>query len=78
MERGFDRQIALTEGTLTSILGASETFCSFDTYQFEDYSKVFAVRFDPEKKARRRAEVFPRDRNKAVEMGARPARNTNN
>jgi multimeric flavodoxin WrbA len=73
-ERGFDRQIALTEETLTRIFGASETFCSFDTYQFEDYSKVFAVRFDPGKKAKRRAEVFPRDCAKAFEMGARFAR----
>jgi multimeric flavodoxin WrbA len=73
-ERGFDRQIALTEETLARIFGASETFYSFDTYQFEDYSKVFAVRFNPEKKAKRRAEVFPRDCEKAFEMGAGFAR----
>ena len=73
-ERGFDRHIAGTEEALTMIFGASETFCSFDTYQFEDYSKVFAVRFDPEKKAKRRAEVFPRDCEKAFQMGARFAR----
>ncbi len=74
-ERGFDRQIALTEESLTRIFQTpSETFYSFDTYQFQDYSKVFAVRFDPEEKARRRAEVFPRDCQKAFEMGARLAR----
>jgi multimeric flavodoxin WrbA len=73
-ERGFDRHIALTKEALTMIFGASETFCSFDTCQFEDYSKVFAVRFDPEKKAKRRADVFPRDCEKAFEMGARFAR----
>jgi len=73
-ERGFDRQIALTEETLTRIFGASETFFSFDTCQFEDYSKMFAVRFDPEKKAKRRAEVFPHDCEKASELGARLAR----
>jgi multimeric flavodoxin WrbA len=74
-ERGFDRQIAITEETLTRIFKApSETFYSFDTYQFEDYSKVFAIRFNPEKKAKRRAEVFPRDCEKAFEMGARFAR----
>lgn len=73
-ERGFDRQIALTEEALARIFGASESFFSFDTYQFEDYSKVFAVRFDPVKKAERRAAVFPHDCQKAFEMGVRLAR----
>jgi len=70
-ERGFDRQIAITEETLARIFGATETLFSFDTYQFDDYSKVVADRFDPEKKARRRAEVFPKDCQRAFEMGAR-------
>jgi hypothetical protein len=33
-----------------------------------------ADRFDPEKKARRRQEVFPQDCDKAFAMGARLAR----
>ena len=53
------------------ILGASETLCSYDTYQFEDYSKVYAPCFDLEKKAKARAEVFPIDCKKAFEVGAR-------
>jgi multimeric flavodoxin WrbA len=73
-ERGFDRHIALSEEALARIFGASESLCSFDTYQFEDYSKVFADRFDPKKKAKRRKEVFPHDCEKAFEMGARFAR----
>ena len=55
--------------TLKMIFGASESVYSFDTYQFEDYSKVVAERFDPEKKAKRREEVFPIDCQKAFEMG---------
>jgi multimeric flavodoxin WrbA len=70
-EHGYDRQIALTEEALARIFGASESLCSFDTYQFEDYSKVLAVRFDPEKKAKGRAEIFPHDCEKAIEMGVR-------
>lgn len=70
-ERGFDRQITLTEEALVRIFGASESLYSFDTYQFEDYSKVLSVRFDPEKKAKRRAEVFPHDCEKAFDMGVR-------
>lgn len=72
-EPGFDHQIRLNESFLERIFGASETLCSYDTYQFEDYSKVFAPRFDPEEKARRRQEVFPRDCANAFEMGARLA-----
>ena len=56
---------------LERIFGASESLCSYDTYQFEDYSKVFAPRFNPEKKAQRRREVFPLDCTKAFEMGVR-------
>ena len=73
-ERGFDKPIAANEMLMKMILGASETLCSYDTYQFEDYSKVYAPRFDPEKKAKVRAEVFPVDCQKAFEMGTRLVR----
>jgi multimeric flavodoxin WrbA len=68
-ERGFDRHIALNEMFLKLIFGETSTLCSYDTYQFEDYSKVFAPRWDPEKKAKRRAEIFPLDCRRAHEMG---------
>lgn len=70
-ERGFDKHIVANEMLMKRILGASETLCSYDTYQFEDYSKVYAPRFDPKKKAKVRAEVFPNDCDKAFNMGAR-------
>jgi multimeric flavodoxin WrbA len=73
-ELGFDHHIRLNEMFLERIFGVSESLCSYDTYQFEDYSKMFAPRFDPEKKARRRREVFPVDCDKAFEMGVRLAR----
>jgi multimeric flavodoxin WrbA len=73
-ERGFDRHIAENEMWMKRILGASETLCSYDTLQFEDYSKVYAPRFDPAKKAKVRAEVFPVDCEKAFKMGAGLAR----
>jgi hypothetical protein len=53
------------------IFGASEYICSFDTWQLDDYSKVVSDHFDPEKKAKRREEIFPLDCEKAFEMGAR-------
>jgi multimeric flavodoxin WrbA len=70
-EMGFGHHISWNEMILERIFGAAESLCSYDTYQFEDYSKVFAPRFDPEKKAERRREVFPLDCAKAFEMGAR-------
>jgi multimeric flavodoxin WrbA len=70
-ERGFDKHITDTERLMQMIFGASETLCSYDTYQFEDYSKVVAPCFDPEHKAKVRAEAFPIDSKKAFEMGAR-------
>jgi multimeric flavodoxin WrbA len=68
---GFDARIALNEFFLKLVFGNSESLCSFDTYQFDDYSKVFASRWDAEKKAKRRAEVFPDDCRCAFEMGKR-------
>lgn len=68
-ERGYDQYISANEMILERIFGYSESLCSYDTYQFEDYSKVFAPRFDPEKKARRRRDVFPLDCTRAFKMG---------
>ena len=70
-ERGYDRYFNDKQMTLERIFGSSETLCSFDTYQFEDYSKYVAPRFDRIMKAKRRAEVFPKDCEKAFAMGAR-------
>jgi multimeric flavodoxin WrbA len=73
-KRGFHQHINQNEMILRTIFGESESLISYDTYQFEDYSRVYATRFDPEKKAKRRAEVFPFDCEKAFEMGKRFAR----
>ena len=62
----FDRN----EMILKRIYGTSEYMCSLDTYQFDDYSKVLSTRFDPVKKAKRREEVFPKDCERAFQMGA--------
>ena len=73
-EVGYNQRFANTERFLTRIFGSSETLSSFDTYQFKDYSKVVATRFDPAAKLKRRQEIFPKDCQKAFEMGARLAR----
>jgi multimeric flavodoxin WrbA len=73
-ERGFGSHVALNEMLLKMIFGASETVCSYDTYQFDDYSKFYAPRWDPEQKAGRRAQAFPIDCKNAYEMGKGLAR----
>lgn len=70
-EYGFEQHFIFNENMLRRVFGDAETLSSFDTYQFDDYSKVVAPRFDPEKKAKRRKEEFPNDCKKAFEMGAR-------
>ncbi len=71
---GLDKHISATEMFLKRIFGASESLLVTDTYQFNDYSKVFAPRFDAQQKAKRRREVFPLDCEKAFEMGVRFAK----
>ena len=70
-EFGYPQRFAATERFLTRIFGSSETLLCFDTYQFDDYSKMVAPRFNPAEKLKRRQEVFPQDCQKAFEMGAR-------
>lgn len=72
-ERGYQTHVDLNEGFLRRMFGAAETLCCFDTYQFDDYSKMVVDRFDPVKKLARRQQVFPQDCEKAFEMGARLA-----
>lgn len=68
---GYQQRFANIERLMKIIFGSGETLLSFDTYQFEDYSKVVAPRFDPVQKLKRRKEIFPQDCQKAFEMGAR-------
>ncbi len=75
---GLNKTIELNENFAARIFGYSESMYSTDTYQFDDYSKYVADRFDPVEKAKRRKEVFPQDCQKAFEMGARFVRRQKN
>ena len=70
---GYEALFRSTEATLARILGESETLCSYDTYQFPDYSKVVMERMDPAEKAERHEQVFPDDCRRAFELGRRIA-----
>jgi len=73
-EAGYMQRFAAIDRLLKIIFGSSDMLLCFDTYQFEDYARVVAPRFDPEKKLKRRKEVFPEDCRKAYELGAQLAR----
>jgi multimeric flavodoxin WrbA len=70
-QMGYAQYFSRHEMFLTRIYGYSEYMCSFDAYQFDDYSKVLATRFDPARKKKRYEEVFPLDCQKAFDMGVR-------
>jgi multimeric flavodoxin WrbA len=70
----YEKHLSRNEMFMQRIFGASESLFSFDTYQFDDYSKYVADRFDPEQKAKRRKEIFPLDCQKAFDMGVRFAK----
>jgi hypothetical protein len=68
---GYDRSLGLAEMVMARIFGKSESLFVYDTYQFDDYSKYETTVFDVEAKAKRRKEEFPKDCQKAFEMGVR-------
>lgn len=70
-DRGYDRYFIQNEASLKMVFGRSETVYSCETLQFENYARVFSSRFDPVKRLERRREVFPKDCQKAFEMGVR-------
>jgi len=70
-KRNYDWHFNLNETYMKMIFGAVESLFCCDTYQFTDYSKMAAERFNAEKKAERRKAVFPEDCSKAYEMGVR-------
>ena len=72
-EWGYQNHFDKNQGFLELIFGTAETLCVFDTCQFDDYAKVLSTRFDPVHKAQRRREVFPRECERAFDLGARLA-----
>jgi hypothetical protein len=69
------QQVEINEFVLKMVFGgSSESVMSFETYQFDDYSKIESSLFDVEQRTRRRREVFPVDCQKAFDMGVRLGR----
>jgi multimeric flavodoxin WrbA len=70
---GYDRYFNIVEMVMKRIFGESESLFVTDTYQFDDYSKYESTLFNVEEKATRRNEEFPKDCQKAFDMGVRVA-----
>jgi multimeric flavodoxin WrbA len=73
-EAGLMQLFNTYEMSMKRFFGESESLIVTDTYQFDDYSKYVSSLFDVEEKARRRKEEFPKDCQKAYDMGVRFAR----
>jgi multimeric flavodoxin WrbA len=71
---GLDRLFQSNEQLMSMILGKVESLMSYDTCQFEDYSKVVADGFNEEKKKKRHNEIFPVDCQMAFDLGSRIAK----
>ena len=54
-----------------SMLGPTEIFYSFDTYQFSDYNRYDATMIDARHKEEMRDTQFPKDLERAYELGKR-------
>jgi len=68
---GYNKMFSDNEKILERLLGKSETLISTETYQFDDYSKYAASRFDSKQRAARHETIFKEDCKKAFELGER-------
>ena len=70
-EIGYHHHFKITENLTKRVIGETESIYVTDTYQFDDYSKYVSTAFNPEEKLKRRREFFPKDCEKAFEMGVK-------
>lgn len=68
---GLDKHLNIVEMFMKRIFGEAESLFVTDTYQFDNYSKYESSVFNVEEKAKRRKEEFPKDCQRAFEMGVR-------
>jgi len=66
---GYERLFKSNEEVMNMVLGKAESLMSYETYQFEDYSKIVADGIDEAKRKKRHDEVFPVDCENAFKLG---------
>jgi multimeric flavodoxin WrbA len=70
-EFGYSLHFAANAHNLNRTFGHAESLYAFETLQFEDYSKVVFSYCDPEARKERRRTVFPKDLQRAYDLGVR-------
>ena len=68
-EMGYEQNLHLMEKFIGKIFGETESLFVIDTCHFEDYSQYVSNFFNAEDKQKWRQEEFPKDCQKAFEMG---------
>lgn len=68
---GKDKAIATAKGVMERLFAPCEVFLCTDTKQFKDYSKYEVDMFDVAAKLKRHEDVFPKDLERAFELGGR-------
>jgi multimeric flavodoxin WrbA len=69
---GFDQPARFTQMIFSMLFGSAETLLSTDTFHVGDYSEIVADAMEAlvDRKLKHQREIFPRDCEKAFEMGA--------
>lgn len=70
---GKDRVMAVSKGVMEKLFAPCEVFLCTDTRQFDDYSKYEVDYYDVSAKLKRHEEVFPKDLERAFELGKKMA-----
>lgn len=70
---GYDKTLGSDENAFRRIFGHCEVLNSYDTYQFTDYSKYDCDMFDEAHKKQVHETQFPKDLEKAFDLGKRLA-----
>jgi multimeric flavodoxin WrbA len=74
-QQGYDAKFAFYEGRYKQLLGGpAQTLVSTETLQVDDYAQYEMSMFDGNARKKRREETFPRDLQKAFDLGAGLAR----
>jgi multimeric flavodoxin WrbA len=74
ISQNYQAIFQFNELRLKTLHGTSEYLVSYNTYQFDDYSKYDATMFDERAKAKYKAEHFPSECQKAFDIGVKLTR----
>lgn len=74
-EQPYGQMLLRYQNTLNSFVGPTKTFISGDTLQVNDYGRFDWTLFDPQAKAARHEDVFPKEKEAVFRLGLEMATN---